>query len=54
MLESLSKNKVFGEDSNKVFLIDKNNCEEWCKQSKNSVASNLADKINKIFTTAYI
>ena len=50
----VSKNKVFGEDSNKVFLIDKNNCEEWCEQSKNSVASNLADKINKIFTTADI
>ena len=50
----VSKNKVFGEDSNKVFLIDKNNCEEWCEQSKNSVAFNLADKINKILTTANI
>ena len=47
----VSKNKVFGEDTNKVFLIDKNNCEEWCEQSKNSVAFNLADKINKIFIT---
>ena len=50
----VGEDKVFGQDSNKVFLIDKNNCEEWCEQSKNSVASNLADKINKIFNTADI
>ncbi len=48
------ENKVFGKNFNKVFLIDKNNCEEWCEQSKNSVASNLADKINKIFTATNI
>ena len=47
----VGENKVFGKDFNKVFLIDKNNCEEWCQQSKKSVASNLADKIKKIFNT---
>ncbi len=47
----VGENKVFGKDFNKVFLIDKHNCEEWCQQSKKSVASNLADKINKIFNT---
>ena len=47
----VGENKVFGKDFNKVFLIDKNNCEEWCQQSKKSVASNLADKIKQIFTT---
>ncbi len=50
----VGENKVFGQDSNKVFFIDKNNCEEWAEQSKNAVASNLADKINKIFNTADI
>ena len=45
----VGENKVFGKEFNKVFLIDKKNCEEWCEQSKNSIASNLADKINKIF-----
>ena len=47
----VSENKVFGKDTNKVFLIDKNNCEEWAEQSKKSIAFNLANKINKIFTT---
>jgi phosphopantothenoylcysteine decarboxylase/phosphopantothenate--cysteine ligase len=44
-------NKVFGKDFNKVFLVDENNCEEWAEQSKKSIAFNLANKINKIFTT---
>ncbi|MFL2830839.1 MAG: bifunctional phosphopantothenoylcysteine decarboxylase/phosphopantothenate--cysteine ligase CoaBC [Candidatus Puniceispirillales bacterium] len=47
----VSENKVFGKDTNKVFLIDENNCEEWAEQSKKSIAFNLANKINKIFTT---
>ena len=44
----IGENKVFGKDFNKVFVIDKNNCEEWPHQSKNLVASSLADKLNKI------
>ena len=47
----VGENKVFGKDFNKVFLIDENNCEEWSEQSKKSIAFNLANKINKIFTT---
>ena len=47
----VSENKVFGKDFNKVFLVDENNCEEWAQQSKKSIAFNLANKINKIFTT---
>ena len=47
----VGENKVFGKDFNKVFLIDKNSCEEWAEQSKKSIAFNLANKINKIFTT---
>ena len=47
----VSENKVFGKDFNKVFLVDENNCEEWSEQSKKSIAFNLANKINKIFTT---
>ncbi|MFL2819039.1 MAG: bifunctional phosphopantothenoylcysteine decarboxylase/phosphopantothenate--cysteine ligase CoaBC [Candidatus Puniceispirillales bacterium] len=47
----VSENKVFGKDFNKVFLIDENNCEEWAEQSKKSIAFNLANKINKIFTS---
>ena len=47
----VSENKVFGKDFNKVFLVDENNCEEWPQQSKKSIAFNLANKINKIFTT---
>ena len=54
LANDVGENKVFGKDFNKIFLIDKNNCEEWCQQSKKSVASNLADKINKIFTTTNI
>tara|TARA_B100001093_G_C26771861_1_gene990591 strand:- start:45 stop:1475 length:1431 start_codon:yes stop_codon:yes gene_type:complete len=43
--------EVFGNDFNKVFLIDKNNCEELSHQSKKSVAYYLANKIHKIFVT---
>ena len=44
----VSNNKVFGEDFNKVSLIEKNNYEEWKKQSKKSVAYHLANKINDL------
>ncbi len=50
----VGENKVFGEDFNKVFLVDKNGCEEWPEQSKKLVASNLADKLNKIYNTTNI
>ena len=46
----VSNDKVFGEDFNKVCLVDKNNCEEWKKQSKKSVAFHLANKINDLLT----
>ena len=38
----------FGKDYNKVSLIEKNNYEEWKKQSKKSVAYHLANKINDL------
>ena len=44
----VSNNKVFGEDFNKVSLIEKNNYEEWKKQTKKSVAYHLANKINDL------
>ena len=44
----VSNNKVFGKDFNKVTLIEKNNYEEWEKQSKKSVAYHLANKINDL------
>ena len=44
----VSNNKVFGEDSNKVFLIYQNNYEQWEKQSKKSVAYHLANRINDL------
>ena len=44
----VSNNKVFGEDFNKVSLIEKNNYEEWEIQSKKSVAYHLANKINDL------
>ena len=47
----VSKDKVFGNESNKVFLIDKNNCEEWDKQTKKTVAFKLADKINSLLSS---
>ena len=46
----VSKGKVFGKDYNKVYLIDKNNCEEWSQQSKKSIAFNLSNKISKILS----
>ena len=46
----VSNNQVFGEDFNKVCLVDKKNCEEWEKQSKKSVAFHLANKINDLLT----
>ena len=46
----VSDNKVFGKDINKVYLIDKNNCEEWIEQSKKSVAFKICDKINEILS----
>ncbi len=46
----VSKDKVFGKNFNKVFVIDKNNCDEWVEQSKKSVAFNLADKIYEILS----
>ncbi len=49
----VSNNQVFGQDFNKVCLIDKNNCEEWEKQSKKSVAFHLANKINDLLTNCY-
>ena len=36
------------EDFNKVFVIDKNNCKEWKRQSKKSVAFHLANKISDL------
>ena len=50
----VGQDKVFGKDFNKVFLVDKNGCEEWTEQSKKSVASNLADKINEIYISTKI
>ena len=46
----VSENKVFGKDTNKVYVIDKNNCEEWIEQSKKSVAFKICDKINEILS----
>ena len=49
LANDVSQNKVFGKDTNKVYVLTNNNCEEWSEQSKKSVASNLANKINEIF-----
>ena len=46
----VSENKVFGSDYNKVFLIDKDNCEEWDSQDKKNIAFKLADKINNLLS----
>ena len=46
----VSDEKVFGEDYNKVCLIEKNNFEDWETQSKKSVAFNLVNKINDLLT----
>lgn len=48
LANDVSKNKVFGKDTNKVYVLTNNNCEEWSEQSKKSVASNLANKINEM------
>ena len=44
----VSNNRVFGKDVNKVYVIDKKNCEEWIEQSKKSIAIKISDKINEI------
>ncbi len=49
LANDVSQNKVFGKDTNKVYVLTNNNCEEWNEQSKKSVASNLANKINEMF-----
>jgi len=49
LANDVSQNKVFGKDTNKVYILSNNNCEEWSEQSKKSVASNLANKINEMF-----
>ena len=49
LANDVSQNKVFGKDTNKVYVLTNNNCEEWSEQSKKSVASNLANKINEMF-----
>ena len=46
----VGKGKVFGKDYNKIYLIDKNDCEEWAEQSKKSIAFNLSNKISKILS----
>ena len=48
LANDVSENKVFGKDTNKVYVLTNNNCEEWSEQSKISVASNLANKINEM------
>ena len=48
LANDVSQNKVFGKDTNKVYVLTNNNCEEWSEQSKKSVASNLANKINEM------
>ena len=46
----VSENKVFGKDTNKVYVLSADSCDEWCEQSKILVASNLADKINQMLS----
>ncbi|MDA7545348.1 bifunctional phosphopantothenoylcysteine decarboxylase/phosphopantothenate--cysteine ligase CoaBC [Alphaproteobacteria bacterium] len=46
----VSNNKVFGKDSNKVYVIDKKECEEWPEQNKKSVAFKIADRICDILS----
>ena len=46
----VSENKVFGKDTNKVYVISADSCDEWCEKSKILVASNLADKINQMLS----
>ena len=49
LANDVSDNKVFGKNTNKVYLISKDTCEEWSEQSKISVASNLANRIHEMF-----
>ena len=44
----VSENKVFGKDTNKVYVLSAESCDEWCEQSKILVASNLVDRINQM------
>ena len=46
----VSENKVFGKDTNKVYVISADSCDEWYEKSKILVASNLADKINQMLS----
>lgn len=46
----VSENKVFGKDTNKVYVLSADSCDEWCEKSKILVASNLADKINQMLS----
>jgi len=44
----VSENKVFGKDTNKVYVLSAKSCDEWCEQSKTLVASKLVDRINQM------
>ena len=46
----VSNDKDIGKNNNKVFVIDKNNCEEWDEQDKSAIAFKLADKIDNILS----
>ena len=46
----VSNKKVFGKDTNKVYVIDKKDCEEWPEQNKKSVAFKIADRICDILS----
>ena len=46
----VSNNRVFGKDTNKVYVIDKKECEEWPEQNKKSVAFKIADRICDILS----
>ena len=46
----VSNNRVFGKESNKVYVIDKKECEEWPEQNKKSVAFKIADRICDILS----
>jgi len=46
----VSNNRVFGKDTNKVYVIDKKECEEWPEQNKKSVAFKIADRIYDILS----
>ena len=46
----VSNTRVFGHDTNKVYVIDKKECEEWPEQNKKSVAFKIADRICDILS----